>query len=847
MPSHMSPPRPNTANSTAEITEALAGVVDRVTFHNPESGWSVLRVSPFSNPHQQEIVIVHQTKVFAGATMEFHGAWIVHPQYGRQFKASRAIEKKPATAAALEKYLGSGLIKGVGPKTARKIVKHFGDKTLSVFEENIESLTSVPGIAEKKLAMIEKAWAEHRAIRDVMMFLQSHGISTLFAVKIYKEYGGDAIAVVTDDPYRLAQDVYGIGFFSADNVAASIGIEKDSPKRIEAGIRHVLAASRDFGHCYLTETQIAKQTRELLQLDLQDKLPGFLARMEREGQLKVRELASAGGAEGIESCFYSKTLYYDEQCVAEKIKGFGSVTADDAKIAVRINNWLERYCRSKAILLSDEQASAIKGIVSQGFSVLTGGPGCGKTTATLTLVRLLEAMGLRVALAAPTGRAAQRMTEVIGREAKTIHRLLEWQGSQFKRNEENPLQADFLAVDECSMLDISLTAALLKAVPPGCGVLFIGDAEQLPSVGAGNVLRDIINSNAVPCFKLTKIFRQAQESQIIRFAHEINQGRTPRIESPFKYPDLWQQGADCLFMDSDEATQEQLKFINRIKRIAKESKADSYALEEDQGEANLYEFRAAEGVTPYETEFQIPKKFQHVDLDQLCQAENQAQELLTILKKVHPWSSLRYGLSAADSIRNLYLEWIPKYFGKNCEIQILSPMTRGSLGTANLNKMLQDAANPGSAGKHQIKIGERILREGDRVIHRRNNYDLNVFNGDIGVIKEIDNEDLSCKIAFYPEGRVVHYKREDLLELDLAYAITIHKSQGSEFEAAIIPVTTQHFKMLHRNLIYTGLTRAKRLAVLVGTRKALALAVKNQDTSRRQTALEVLLCGQGRT
>ena len=497
--------------------------------------------------------------------------------------------------------------------------------------------------------------------------------------------------------------------------------------------------------------------------------------------------------------------------------------------------------QTKHISLSDEQADAAIGIVCQKFSILTGGPGCGKTTATLVIVKLIEAMGLKVLLAAPTGRAAQRMMDVIGKESKTIHRLLGWQGGKFKSDEETPLKTDFLIIDECSMLDINLTASLLKAVPKNAQVLFIGDSDQLPSVGAGNVIKDIIASESVPCFRLTKIFRQAQESLIIKYAHQINQGNTPWIKSPFKKPEIWKEKTDCLFLDSDEATKEQISFISRVKRFydLKQTELENNISDKSDG-SDFFEFRVQEPVIPYETEITIPKKFEHVNLEKVYQAETKIEELFSVLKKVHPWSSLHYGFSALDVVRKLYQEWIPKYYG-DCEIQILSPMTRGSLGTISLNKVIQETSNPYTEGKRQLKVGERIFRIGDRVIHRRNNYDLGVFNGDIGVIQDIDNVDLTCSVAFCPDNRLVHYKQNDIMELDLAYAITIHKSQGSEFEVVIIPILTQHFKMLFRNLIYTGITRAKKLAVFVGTRRALAMAVKNQDISKRQTALQELL------
>jgi len=819
------------------ITEKLKGIVERVTYHNPDNGWSVLRIAPFNSPGRQETVTVHQTKVYAGATMEFHGSWTVHPQFGRQFKASEAIEKKPASAAALEKYLGSGLIKGVGPKTAKKIVNHFLKNTLDIFENDIDRLTEVPGIAKKKLVMIKEAWYEHRMIREVMMFLQGHGISTLFAVRIYKKYGEQAIQTVSVDPYRLANDFYGIGFFSADKVALSIGLAPDSQERIMAAVKHVLAASRDQGHCYLTVTQIAVEVEKLLDFQLGERLLEILNRMERENHLRVRVLSLAEKEEQL--CYYSKTLYYDEEYVGRKI---GLMVREPDVKYKGVSQWIANYCSTETLTLSGEQMDAVSSVVRNRFAVLTGGPGCGKTTVTLVIVRLLEFLKRKVLLAAPTGRAAQRMGEVIGREAKTLHRLLEFRNGTFQKNEEEPLRGDFLIVDECSMLDISLTASLLKAVPPGCQVLFIGDADQLPSVGAGNVLRDILHSGVVASCRLTQVFRQARKSKIIEYAHQINRGITPHIDSPFKKPAIWQDRTDCMFLDSDEATREQLGFVSRVKK--------SFDLNTEQFEGlstaeDLYEFRTEERIrSSYEHDFVIPDKFKHVDLEKVRQAEGYVAELKALLNKIHPWSSLHYGLGGVDTVVRLYLEWIPKYLGRDSEIQILSPMTRGSLGTANLNTVIQQKANPPEQGKAQLQVGERIFRQGDRVIHRRNNYELNVFNGDIGKILTIDNSNLTCVVSFYPDSRRVLYKKDDIMELDLAYAITIHKSQGSEFQAVIIPVLTQHFKMLYRNLIYTGLTRARSLAVFVGTRKALAMAVRQQDSSKRQTALKMLLGGE---
>jgi exodeoxyribonuclease V alpha subunit len=816
----------------ADISESLQGIVQRVTYHNPDTGWSVLRVAPFGAPGELVTVTVHQTQVHAGATMLFAGAWSDHPRFGRQFRAEKALEKKPATAAALEKYLGSGLISGVGPRTAGRIVRHFGDQTLPVFEENIDRLLEVPGIADKKLAAIAAAWREHRMVREVMMFLQGHGISTLFAVRIYKKYGERAIEMVRADPYRLAEDFYGIGFFSADRVAQSLGLAADSDARLGAAVRHLLAAAREQGHCYLTAAQLASQADELLGLSTAARLGELLTTMAAENRLKVR-LLGAGQLAG-QLGYYSRTLYEEESLVAAAIR---AMAARSRFSLSGLGPRIAALCRQQRLRLSAEQSEAVAAAVCCPISVLTGGPGCGKTTTTEIIVRLLEQLGRRVLLAAPTGRAAQRLGEVIGREAKTLHRLLEWQNGGFQKNHAQPLRGDFLIVDESSMLDISLAAALLRAVPAGCQLLLLGDADQLPSVGPGNVLRDIIASGAVPVFRLTQIFRQAELSRIIANAHRINRGEMPVIDSPFHRPQLWREKVDCLFIDSDEATQEQLGFISRVKRLHRPVAPGV----EEAAAADPFLFGTAEASPPWRPELVVPDKFRHADLEAISRAKGGAEELRALLARVHPWSTLPYGLTASDCVLRLYLEWIPKYHGREVEIQILAPMTRGSLGTANLNRLVQEAANPPGPGKPQLVVGERVLRQGDRVIHRRNNYELNVFNGDIGRIEAIDNAALSCEVVFSPDGRRVTYRRDDILELDLAYAITIHKSQGSEFPAVIMPVLGQHYRMLHRNLVYTGLTRARRLAVLVGTRRALAMAVAQEDSRQRQTALRELL------
>ena len=837
--------------------ERLTGIVERVTFHNEQTGWSVLKVTSFRDPARMTTVLIHQVKVFAGATMEFWGAWGRHPKHGEQFKAVRAVEKKPATAAALEKYLGSGLIRGVGPATAKRIVGYFNEKTLDVFESEIEELMKVPGIAKKKLEQIKVSWEEHRAIRDVMIFLQGYGISTLFATKIYKTYGDQAIQIVSSNPYRLAHDIFGIGFFSADKIALAMDFERTGEPRIEAGIKHVLSASREEGHCFLTDGQIISDTLELLRENIEsDRVLVVLQNLLLTDQVKSRKLTRS---DELESCYYSKGLYFDELTAAQRIK---SLLADPIKVdSQRIHSWVLKYCEKNGIGLSDEQNTAVCGIAGESFSILTGGPGCGKTTCTKVLVQLLKAMKKQVLLAAPTGRAAQRMIEVIGCEAKTIHRLLEWAPDKngFKRDDKDPLKTDFLIVDETSMLDISLAASLLKAVPRGAQVLFIGDPDQLPAVGAGDVVMDLLKTQTVPRFRLTKVFRQAQASSIIRFAHEINSGAVPRIISPLAKPSAFAEGHDCLFVDADEATQDQVRFIGRardaIEQTLKQPEGPLIRLGEewvgrlqkvsDGVEVDsLYRPELIDEQSVRAPALTIPEKFKHVDLAKFAKAESTTKELMTVLKSVHPWSSLHYGLTAVETAVRLYTKTVPGWLGENAEIQILTPQVRGALGTLSLNESLQRIANPESPKKSQIQVGARLFRVGDRVIQTRNNYDLGVFNGDIGRVTQVDSEDMTCEVCFSAgEGRIVNYEKEDISDLSLAYAITIHKSQGSEFQAVIIPVLGQHFNMLFRNLIYTGLTRAKKLAVFVGSRKAFAMAVGQIDNRKRQTALTDLVSG----
>ena len=839
--------------------EKFTGIVERITYHNPETGWTVLKVSPVRSPNEMKTVTVHQMSVFAGATMEFEGEWVRHPLHGEQFKSHKVTEKKPSSVSALEKYIGSGLINGVGPKIAKRIVSYFGDDTLNVFESDIGRLTEIPGIAQKKLEQITSSWTEHREIRNVMLFLQEYGVSTLFAVKIFKKYGNDAIKIINDNPYQLSRDIYGIGFFSADKIALSMGIAKDSPKRIRAAISHVLAASRDQGHCYLELELIQPEIEKLLKQENKALVETEIVAMEQSNEIKtrIRKDKEAGV-----KCYYSKTLYYDELQTAEIVKKFlaGKINVDVA----RVEKWLKLYNEKSKLPLSKEQYEAIAGITQQPFSILTGGPGCGKTTTLKVLVTLLKAMNKKITLAAPTGRAAQRMTEIIGEEAQTIHRLLVWQpfSGQFKKNKDEPLKTDFIIIDECSMLDISLAVSLLEAIPLSAQVLFIGDADQLPSVGAGNVLKDLIDSKKVSCFQLVKVFRQAEQSLIIKYAHQINTGTIPRIESPINNPAIWNEHIDCLFIDSEEATKDQMTFITKINKTLKEVVnndgvaflRESSSAEDTYKSVVLRDEIYIEPTSQQEIEkirkqgiqsfiFSIPKEYLHADIEKLIKSENQGAALQEVLKTIHPWSSLHYGFTASEMIVRLYSQTIEQKMGKELEVQILSPMTIGSLGTHTLNRLIQSTKDAENKNKPVLKMGDRMFRKGDRVIQRRNNYDIEVFNGDIGWIESVDNLAMTLTVEYGSgaKSRKVLYNKEDIIDIELAYAITIHKSQGSEFDVVIIPLAMQHFTMLYRNLIYTALTRAKKMAIFVGTRKALGIAVKNLDNRTRKTMLRELV------
>lgn len=880
-------------------TSTLSGVVDRITFHNSDNGWTVLRLEPFGQPDTLVSVVVHQAKIVAGASMEFRGDWVFDQRYGEQFKAQSAIEKKPATVSALERYLGSGLIKGVGPKIAGRIVDHFGEQTLEVFSHQSERLLGVPGIAEKKLQTILSSWKEHQAIREVMMFLQDQGVSTLLAVKIFKTYGDEAIARIEENPYCLAEDIYGIGFFTADKIALNLGVSVTGVPRLRAGVLHVLEASREHGHCFLTHAQVVVRSLELLDLDSQDQrnaefVEDVLTSLQVEELIKTRALVwPQDSTEPPQTVYYARNLFWAEQQVFSRVVQLLRVEVGQDRN--RMMAWVQRFGEKTGLTLSEEQALSVVGMAGSSFSILTGGPGCGKTTTTRVLVKLLRAMGKKVLLAAPTGRAAQRMSEVIGQQAKTVHRLLEWLPGEagFKRNRDNPLSADFMIVDECSMLDVGLASALLQAVSDDCQVTFIGDPDQLPAVGPGQVLGDLIAHPAVPSFRLTQVFRQAQQSSIVRFAHQLNQGRSPYMPSPIEDPELWKKrmaGKDCLFVDADEATGEQAKVVKRITQVLKQAKESKKDLAVKLGDAwcGRLEWNEAEPNEQYEQDkpqqsgseqedgdqhtqdpvlhpnfvaldekdcpdlqtvrrewvLQVPERYHNADIAALAQSRDETEGLAHLLGKVHPWSTIQYGMTGLQTVLRLYTQTIPRHFKKPPEIQVLAPQVRGSLGTVKLNEAIQEAVNPAQEGKAEFVQGTKLFRVGDRVIQKRNNYDLDVYNGDIGHMESIDHEQEAYTVVFGKAksgGRQVVYNREQIDELSLAYAITVHKSQGSEFEVVILPIFTQHFNMLYRNLVYTGLTRAKKLCILVGSRKALAMAVRRIDQNQRQTALQSLL------
>jgi exodeoxyribonuclease V alpha subunit len=711
------------------MSETLTGTIERVTFHNPDSGFAVLRVHAGGRRGLVTVVGRLATAV-AGEYVEGTGSWVNDREHGLQFQAEQLRALPPHTVEGIAKYLGSGLVKGIGPHYARKIVEVFGDRTLAVIDENPAFLKEIKGIGARRIQRIRESWQQQKAVRGIMLFLQEHGVGTARAVRIYKTYGERAVEMVRANPYRLATDIWGVGFQTADQLASKLGIDRASPLRAAAALRFVLQELSNEGHVGYPEAGVLERTAELTQIDAAI-VAAAATEAQASGEL-VRE------PKGDEPWLYLKPLFLAELGVARALLGLREGRAPLA--AVESETALAWVEKKMGLELAATQRDALRQATRQKVLVVTGGPGVGKTTLVRGILEIFAAKNLRCALAAPTGRAAKRLAESSSREARTLHRLLEFDPSLggFKRGRELPLELDLLVVDEVSMVDVVLMNALLRAVPPRACVVLVGDVDQLPSVGPGTVLADIIASGVVPVVRLTEIFRQAGQSWIVRAAHQVNQGELPESAPP--------NGGDFYFIEAETP----LKIL----------------------------------------------------------------ELLRTL--VHERIPARFGL---DPFR---------------DVQVLTPMNLSELGTRNLNVRLQEVFNPPQEGP-EVQCQGWTFRVGDKVLQTHNDYDKEVFNGDIGRVSSIDEHEREMTVEF--DGRPVIYDFGELDELALAYALSVHKSQGSEYPAVVIPLHTQHFVMLQRNLLYTGITRGKRLVVLVGSRKALSLAVQRHDTARRYSAL----------
>lgn len=720
--------------SQESLSETISGAVERVTFHSEESGFCVLRIKVRG---QQELVTVTGSAavINAGEFVDCQGTWFNDKNYGLQFKSTRLSVVAPSTLDGMERYLGSGLIKGIGPHFAKKLVKAFGDEVFEVIEKTPERMVQLPGIGRKRMELVVSAWAEQKIVREIMVFLQSYGVGTSRAVRIYKTYGNDAIALVSENPYRLALDIQGIGFKTADTIAQKLGIPKDSLIRAQAGVRHVLQELSSEGHCASELQQLKDASVDLLEIPEAVACAGIEAEIQEENL--VREEIDG------RNLIYLNRLHKSEIGAAGHLMRLkeGNISWADVDIATAIP-WVEN---KNSIVLSDSQKQAINLALRNKVLVITGGPGVGKTTLVNSILQIIQGREAEVLLCAPTGRAAKRLSESTQLPAKTIHRLLEFDPKlrKFKRNKHYQLEADIVVVDEASMIDIVLMNQLLQAIPDESALLLVGDVDQLPSVGPGSVLSDIISSNVVETVRLTEIFRQAASSKIIVNAHRINQGQMP---------------------------------LNQEKQEA------------------LTDFYFVPAESP----------------------EDIMAKLIQIVSERIP---KRFGL---DSVK---------------DVQVLTPMNRGGLGSRSLNVELQKKLN--NTGAPQIHRFGWSFGIGDKVIQTVNNYDKEVFNGDIGTISMINFEESELVIEF--EGRPVEYEMNELDEVSLAYATSIHKSQGSEYPAVVIPLAAQHFMMLERNLLYTGVTRGKKLVVIIGQPKALAMAVKNKRSSRRVTALATRL------
>ncbi|MDD4159626.1 MAG: ATP-dependent RecD-like DNA helicase [Synergistaceae bacterium] len=719
-------------------TKELAGQIERITYNDAESGYAVLRMSVKGYP---DLVTAVGTIVSpaVGEVLNMRGFWTDHPKFGSQFKIVEYSSFAPSSIQGIEKYLGSGLIKGIGPSIAEKIVSLFGAEAFDILDTQPERLLDIEGIGEKKAAAIHEAWLEQREMREVMLFLQSYGIGTGYALRVFRHYGSASVRVLQENPYRLAVDIFGIGFTTADKIASSMGFSKESPLRIRAGVLHVMNELTRDGNVFVPIEKLTESASEILSV------PAELAERGIEEARLSQELIIEWytDIDGNDDCaVYLPPFHYAEVHSAKNLGSLMSAPFNGRYASPDIViPWVQEEL---GISFAEQQTEALKTALKSQVMVITGGPGTGKTTLIQAIIKIRSARGFSIMLAAPTGRAAKRMAEATGHEAKTIHRMLEYTGNSaaggdFMKDESNPLDCDLLVVDEASMIDQILFHHLLKAIPKGASVIFVGDVDQLPSVGPGNVLKDIIDSGMFPVVHLNEIFRQGEESMIVINAHKINSGEMP-----------------CLTDRCDGFPAK-----------------DFYFIEENDPD------RALEIIIKLVT-LRIPQKF------------------------------------GFDPVK---------------DIQVLTPMHRGSVGTARLNSELREALNTCHGSKVQ-RMG-RVLQEGDKVMQIRNNYEKDVYNGDIGTVLRIDGED-SRVIVEMDSGRI-SYDFSELDELIHAYAVSIHKSQGSEYPAVVIPIMTQHYMMLQRNLLYTGITRGKKLVVLVGTKKAVSIAVKNDKTRKRYT------------
>lgn len=708
---------------------ALEGILERIVYFSEEGNYTVAKLK-VRGERDLVTVVGNLFAVHPGETLKLTGKWVNNPKFGRQFRVESCLPVLPATLTGIEKYLGSGLIKGIGPVMARRLTKKFGLKTLEVIENEPEKLAEVEGIGPVRSEWIKKAWAEQKEIKEVILFLQSHGVSTAYAVKIYKAYGNNAIALLRENPYRLAMDIAGIGFKTADRIAQNLGVKPNSPLRAQAGILYLLWEAAEEGHVFLPRAELLERGSGTLQIE-KSYLEEALLALEREEKVVAEE-----GEQG-EKEVYLKPLWTAEEKIAQRLHRL--FRAPKPPLAIDTEKAIAWVQSTGGIALAEKQKEAIRKVVEQKALVITGGPGTGKTTLVKSILQIMEMKGQRIVLASPTGRAAKRLSEVTGREAKTIHRLLEYKPreGEFARNEENPLAADLVIVDETSMVDVLLLNHLLKAVPPQATLVLVGDVDQLPSVGAGNVLKDVINSGTVTVITLTEIFRQARQSMIVVNAHRVNRGEFPLLKND--------RGLDFYFIEKEDPEE------------------------------------------------------------------------------------------ALQTVKELCARRIPKGFGFHPvnDIQVLSPLRKGSAGVERLNTELQALLNPRGL---EVARGGRLFRLGDKVMQIKNNYEKEVFNGDIGRIAHVDLEEQEILVQF--EDRRVSYDYSDLDELTLAYAVSVHKSQGSEYPVVVLPLLKQHFVMLQRNLLYTAITRAKKLLVIVGDKKALAMAVRNARPQERYTGLQ---------